>query len=296
MAEGEFESMKALRGALPELVPRPIGWGTYESDENIHFFLCEFVDLYDELPDVVDFCSAIAEMHQRSMTMTRSDNSMYGFHVPTCNETVEQYSTWNASWECFFTESLKLAFELEERVHGPDPEILELQPALLEKVCPRLLRPLETEGRNIRPCLVHGDLWDGNIAVRARSGKPVIFDASALWAHNEYELHIWRGTRYRIGRTFMKEYFHHFPISPPEDDWADRNLLYSIMADLHSSTHFRRTERFRSLLVQSMKDLILKYPNGYQGTAKRKDAAQHPERNTPPAKPARVTLGGYANQ
>jgi fructosamine-3-kinase len=269
MAEGEFESMKMLDSVSPEMVPKPIGYGTYEANDDIHFFLCEFVDLYDELPDVVDFCQGITDLHRKSMKY--APDSRFGFKITTCNETIEQYTKWTSSWEAFFVETLKVAFELEEQVHQPSLEILEMQPALYEKVCPRLLRPLETEGRTLRPCLVHGDLWDGNTAVRARTGQPVIFDASALWAHNEYELHIWRGGRYKMGKTFVREYFNHFPISPPEDDWQDRNLLYSLVADLHSSTLFKHTEKFRDLVIQSMRELVEKFPNGYEGPAKRKD-------------------------
>ena len=213
MAEGEYESLKLLRNFSPEMVPKPIGCGTFEENEDVHFLLCEFVDLYDELPDVVDFCQGIAELHRRSMK--HSPNGKFGFEVTTCNETVPQRTKWTSSWEAFFTESLKEAFELEEEVHEPCFEILEMQPALFEKVCPRLLRPLETESRSIRPCLVHGDLWDGNIAVHSKTGQPIIFDASSLWAHNEYELHIWKGARYRMGKTFFREYFRNLPISPP---------------------------------------------------------------------------------
>ena len=270
MAEGEFESMKMLHSVSPEMIPKPIGYGTFEANDDIHFYLCEFVDLYDELPDVVDFCQGIADLHRKSMKY--APDSRFGFEITTCNETNEQYTTWTSSWEAFFVESLKEAFELEEQVHEPSLEILEMQPALYEKVCPRLLRPLETEGRTLRPCLVHGDLWDGNTAVYARTGLPVIFDASALWAHNEYELHIWRGGRYKMGKTFVREYFNHFPISPPEDDWQDRNLLYSLVADLHSSALFKHTEKFRDLAIQSMRELVEKFPNGYEGTAKRKDS------------------------
>jgi fructosamine-3-kinase len=40
-------------------------------------------------------------------------------------------------------------------------------------------------GRSIKPALLHGDLWDGNIAVildgeKEEKGKPVIFDAGAV--------------------------------------------------------------------------------------------------------------------
>ena len=31
----------------------------------------------------------------------------------------------------------------------------------LEKVVPRLLLPLEADGRVLKPCLIHGDCWDG---------------------------------------------------------------------------------------------------------------------------------------
>ena len=270
MVEGEFASMRTLRSIAPEMVPKPIGYGTFETDEDRHFFLCEFVDLYDELPDPVDFCQGIAELHLRSMK--HSPSSQFGFEVTTCNETIPQYTKWTSSWERFFTESLKDAFDREEDVHGESYDIAEMKPALFEKVCPRLLRPLESEGRTLRPCLVHGDLWDGNIGVHAKTGQAVIFDASALWAHNEYELHIWRGARYRIGKTFIKEYFYHFPISPPEGDYRDRNHLYSLMADLHSSTLFKHTKKFRELLINSMRELVEKFPRGYEGSAKLKDS------------------------
>ena len=38
----------------------------------------------------------------------------------------------------------------------------------------------------------------------------------------------WRAPRYRLGRPYMKEYHKHIPISLPEEDWDDRNLLYAL--------------------------------------------------------------------
>jgi hypothetical protein len=56
--------------------------------------------------------------------------------------------------------------ELEEKVQGPQPEEMKncLHP-LFEKVIPRLLRPMETDGRTVKPSLIHGDLcryWERN--------------------------------------------------------------------------------------------------------------------------------------
>jgi hypothetical protein len=63
-----------------------------------------------------------------------------------------------------------------------------LLPALFDKVIPRLLRPLESNGRKVEPSLVHGDLWYGNAAVIDETGDPIVFDPSSFWAHNECKM------------------------------------------------------------------------------------------------------------
>lgn len=73
----------------------------------------------------------------------------------------------------------------EERA-GPCVELNELLPDLFDKVIPRLLRPLETNGRKLKPSLVHGDLWCGNVGViDGDTGQAIVFDPSSFWAHNE---------------------------------------------------------------------------------------------------------------
>jgi hypothetical protein len=42
------------------------------------------------------------------------------------------------------------------------------------------------------------------------------------------DLHNWRGARFRLNKEYVKEYFKNFPMSPPQEDWDDRNLLYSM--------------------------------------------------------------------
>ena len=37
----------------------------------------------------------------------------------------------------------------------------------------------------MRPVLVHGDLWYGNMATNAETGAPISFDPAVFWAHNE---------------------------------------------------------------------------------------------------------------
>ncbi|KAL8741615.1 MAG: hypothetical protein Q9190_005797 [Brigantiaea leucoxantha] len=145
MVSGEFVSMKTLHDTLPYLTPTPFAWGTYAADPNVHFFLCSFVEMNDDLPNVNALSSSLAELHMKGL----SPNSKYGFPVPTLQGTIPQYTAWADSWEEFFTKSIELVIDNERKSQGPDPEMQMLCQATLEKVVPRLLRPLETGGRTI---------------------------------------------------------------------------------------------------------------------------------------------------
>lgn len=79
MVEGELQSMTALHRSIPRSTPSPVSCGIYASNSEIHFFLCDFVEMRNELPDVERFTSTVAELHRTSM----SPNGKYGFSVPT---------------------------------------------------------------------------------------------------------------------------------------------------------------------------------------------------------------------
>lgn len=143
-----------LYTVAPDMVPEPLGWGTLEANPDGHFFLCEFVNLADEIPDPSLVCKKLAELHRKSITM--SPNGMYGFEMTTCNGTFPQDNTWNDSWEAFFIQQMDGAFKAEEEVHGSCEDYRRLLPPLFEKVIPRLLRPLETSENSLKPALVHG--------------------------------------------------------------------------------------------------------------------------------------------
>ena len=183
MLSGEFVSMKSLYDTLPSLTPVPVAWGTYAADSNVHFFLCGFVEMEDDLPDVELLMESLAELHHKGL----SPNGKYGFPVPTLQGTIPQYTEWCDSWETFFTRSVKIVIDNEARSQGLDSEMQELSKAILEKVVPRLLRPLETGGRTIQPRLVHGDIWDGNVSTDTSTDQPVAFDATCIYGHNESE-------------------------------------------------------------------------------------------------------------
>ena len=82
---------------------------------------------------------------------------------------------------------MKLALGLELEAKEPDPELDTLLPVLFEKVVPRLLRPLESDGRSVKPSLVHGDLWYANAGIDVDTDDALVFDACTFYAHNECE-------------------------------------------------------------------------------------------------------------
>ena len=228
MMEGTYESESILQRYCPDHVPKPITWGNYESNADLWFYLCEFRDMVDEVPDPSEFVPIIVEIHKA--TMGNSPEGKYGFHVPTHLANIPNDNTWQTSWEVWFTQAMRKMFEFEEEAHGTEEKLTQLKNTLFEKVIPRLLRPLETDGRSIQPCLIHSDLWPGNVMRDSDTNEIILFDSCAFWGHNEADLGSWRAPRYRMGRPFLKEYMKVMGISEPQEDWDDRNALYAMYA------------------------------------------------------------------
>ena len=181
MVHGEFESMKEIYKVAPDFVPKPVAWGTYESSPNTSFFLCEFRYMTDETRDPVQLAVSLSKLHQNST----SPNGKFGFGTTTYAGNLPQLVEWENSWEKFFAKSLRHALDLEIQAKGRDPELEALIQPLFDKVIPRLLGPLESDGRKVKPSLVHGDLWHANSGIGMEDGKPLIFDACCFYAHNE---------------------------------------------------------------------------------------------------------------
>src|SRR5271154_4577929 len=154
MAFGELEGTRELYAIVPDNVPKPIGAGPLSSSPEKHFFLAEFRDMMDELPATPDFVAALAKIHQK-----KSPNGKFGFHCTTFHGNIPMNNGWCDTWEEYFTRAMKESLRLEREIQGADEEMGRLAEDLVAKVIPRLLRPMETNGRCVEPVLLHGDLW-----------------------------------------------------------------------------------------------------------------------------------------
>jgi protein-ribulosamine 3-kinase len=247
MCEGEYHSLKEMHKVVPSFIPEVYGWGHVKEGIG-YFLLAEFREVGQQPPDPPRLCLRLAELHKNST----SPNGKFGFHVTTCHGNLPQYVGWESSWLVMFSKILARAMDLDEEKHGHWPEFSAYRKILFDHVIPRLLLPLESEGRSIKPCLIHGDIWDENCADDMNTGEPFAFDAGSIYAHNEYEIGYWRPPRHRLSnRTYIREYKKHFPVSEPgklfpftslvltnfdaEKDWDDRNLLYSMRFNISCS-------------------------------------------------------------
>jgi protein-ribulosamine 3-kinase len=248
MIEGEFESLKAIHGIMPMFVTEPYCWGAYESDPDSYFIMTQFREIIGQPPEPVAFTKGLARMHG----LSKSPTGKFGFHVTTCRAIIEHLTDlWEESWETLYSKQLMYLMKLDREKNGEWPEFHRVCALLLEHVLPRLLRPLQSDGRSIKPCLVHGDLWEENSATDPTTGEPFLFDPCSFYAHNEYELGNWRALRHRLSDpAYVNAYKSHFPPSEPgelnppvsdihsltwpllAEDWDDRNLLYSLRFDL----------------------------------------------------------------
>lgn len=227
--EGEFNSMTELHKLAPSFVPQPHAWGKfYLASPVTHFFLCEFIDMENEMPDPVAFCARLAEIHLNSQSPT----GQFGFAVPNCHGKIVQSNDWDPSWTSFFTKLLVSFFKTEIGINGPWPEYEQAFEVIVKTVVPQLLEPLQANGRVLKPSLVHGDLWEENAAINLSTGEPVVFDASAFYAHNEYELGTWRRETIKFGRSHFNQYLRNIPPSEPVEQWDDRVRLYSLKFNL----------------------------------------------------------------
>ncbi|KAK8063113.1 hypothetical protein PG997_015210 [Apiospora hydei] len=237
MVAGEFEPMKAIRALLPEFVPAPIAHGTYESCPDTHFFLCEFRNMVEEMPDPYKFAAQLAALHQSS----KSPTGKFGFHATT------------------YSGNLPQALDFEREAKGPDPDFDSLLPVLFDVVVPRLLRPLESEGRSLKPCLVHGDLWYANSGIDVETGRCLVFDACCFYAHNEYEFGQWMPVCNKFGADYLAAYNSYVQISDPAEDYEGRLDLYKLRFNTHVSALFKDNPNLRDQMLGDIRDLVARY-------------------------------------
>jgi protein-ribulosamine 3-kinase len=235
MLKGEFESSKEIYRLMPDFIPEPFGFGRYKVQNPVtYFYLSEFVDMdVTTAPEPVVFTSRLAEMHKTSQSPT----GKFGFQVTTCDGKMAHTVEWEENWAVFYRKLLRGVCKLDLEINGPWPELERATEQVATKVIPRLLGALQAEGRQIKPSVIHGDLWEGNMGINMETGDTLLFDAGSYYAHNEMELGHWRcefSSHFR-SKIYTRHYLRNYPAAEPVDEFDDRNRLYSIKGAINYS-------------------------------------------------------------
>jgi protein-ribulosamine 3-kinase len=244
LLKGEYNAMCELYRWMPDFVPRPHAWGKCSVEEPVRYFLLQqFIAMSDHVPDPDQLCRQLAKLHRTSVSPT----GKFGFHVTTCQGSQPQMLAWEDTWTVFFAKLLQHVANADFDINGGWESLAALEQRVFDGVIPRLIGVLEREGRTVKPCLIHGDLWEGNIGTSYEDGKIRVYDAAALYAHNEMEIGDWRCHYNKIhNKVYTRTYLRNFGPCEPEEEWDDRNRMYSIYFNVvYSCNHKRSGEAVR---------------------------------------------------
>ncbi|KAL8949289.1 MAG: hypothetical protein Q9222_004595 [Ikaeria aurantiellina] len=225
LMEGEFHAISALHDADNSFAPKPHAWGKCSgSGPETYFFLLQYIDMSDCLPEPDHLCRKLAHLHRTSVSPT----GKFGFHIDTCQGKTQQSLGWESSWAVLFAKMLGHVAKEDHKANGHWEALEQLESRVFSHVIPRLLGALESDdGRStIKPCLIHGDLWEGNTGTESDTGNIYTFDAASFYAHNEMEIGDWRCFYNNISKeAYTRTYLKYFPESEPKEEWDDRNRI-----------------------------------------------------------------------
>ncbi|KAG8525534.1 uncharacterized protein KY384_009178 [Bacidia gigantensis] len=244
MMEGEYNAMSELYKTMPNFVPKPVAQGKCRlGNPDTYYFLSEFIDMNDRIPEPNQLCSKLAQLHRDSISPT----GKFGMQVTTCNGRTPQAVNWESSWTTFFINLLRYVVDLDFEVNGYWKELAHLEEKIFTRIIPRLIGALESDGRSIKPSLIHADLWEGNTGTSYETGDIYIFDSGAFYAHNEMEIGDWRCNYNKIhNKVYTRTYLRYYGPSEPKEEWDDRNRMYSIYYNvIYSVNHMDQGKAVR---------------------------------------------------
>ena len=186
--------------------------------------------------DQGEFGTALAKMHAAKIDGAEE----FGFEVNnTIGETPQKNVPMTKDWETFWVESRLLPQLKMSR----DNELQRLGDEVIEKRVPEMFK-----GLNIKPSILHGDLWSGNIGTV--DGKPSIFDPAVYYGHHEADF----GMSWCAGFSpaFFEAYWS--VIEKDEGGFEERKIMYQLYHILNHYNMFGGG--YRSQAMGMLKQLL----------------------------------------
>ena len=228
MLEAEFKGLKLMDEINAVRVPRPFLSG---KTDTISYLVVEALELKPH-----NQASQEKLGRQLARLHLAEGPSEFGLDFDNTIGLTPQVNPWTSSWVEFYRK-YRLEFQLEkiEEKYG-DAELLKKSEKLLDRL-PELF-----EGLEIRPSLLHGDLWGGNTA-SIPGGDPVVYDPACYWGHHEADLGM-TGMFGGFTSAFFDAYHEAIPKQP---GFEERNKLYELYHYLNHYLLFGGAYRNRCL-------------------------------------------------
>lgn len=212
MFEAEAAGLNAMHATGTIRVPKPLKVGRLSSHSRGSFIIMEFIEMGSSRGNQAELGRQLAEMHKAG-----SSEKGFGFDVDNTIGSTPQKNPWTDDWISFFRDH-RLGFQLQLiKDTYRDNDLYAKGQRLLERL-PVLLKDLDS----VRPCLLHGDLWSGNVAADT-NGAPVILDPACYYGHNEAEF----GMSWCAGFGFAF-YDAYFKVMPKQPGFEQRTELYKL--------------------------------------------------------------------
>ncbi|XP_010092084.2 protein-ribulosamine 3-kinase, chloroplastic, partial [Morus notabilis] len=210
MFEGEALGLNAMYETKSIRVPKPFKVGSLPTGGS--YIIMEFIEFGASRGDQSVLGTKLAELHKAG----KSEKG-FGFDVDNTIGSTPQVNTWTSDWIQFYGEH-RLGFQLQlARDQYGDSSIYDKGQRLVKSMGPLF------DDVIIEPCLLHGDLWSGNIS-SDKNGEPVIVDPACYYGHNEAEFGMsWCAG---FGGSFYNAYFEVMPKQPGFEKRRDLYLLY----------------------------------------------------------------------
>ncbi|KAF8062042.1 protein-ribulosamine 3-kinase [Scenedesmus sp. PABB004] len=214
MFQGEAQGLRAMHATktvrVPEVYhvgPAPNGRGS--------FIVMEALPLGGRV-DQAEMGRQLARMHLAEPADPEARAGRFGFCVDNTIGATPQPNGWMDSWVDFYRER-RLRHQLQ--LLG-DRRMSQLGDKLLDN----LEVFFEDIAGDIRPSVLHGDLWSGNIAGVGPGGAPAIFDPATYYGHHEAEF----GMSWCAGLSadFWASYRAVLPPAPLAEKRKELYLLY----------------------------------------------------------------------
>ncbi len=182
----------------------------YDMFEDSAFLLLEFIE--SKSPTSEDFGllgTQLAHLHQCTSERFGLDNDNFIGRLPQPNS---HHKTWTDFYTC-------------ERLQ-PQLELAKQKGLLQESECPStelIKNRLQPLFKNIKPSLLHGDLWSGNYLI-SKDGEPYLIDPAMYYGHNEVDI-----AMSKLFGGFSESFYEAYgPILPPDEHTSARIEIYQL--------------------------------------------------------------------